>query len=75
MVAGPGEYCRLHDVQTGLVSEEPTGINVGDFLNRLAFSEGRHDHLIAAGLRQFLAHMTNVGDVLDVDYFETTVNQ
>ncbi|GIS95007.1 MAG: hypothetical protein CM1200mP22_22440 [Dehalococcoidia bacterium] len=41
VVAGPGEYCRLHKVQTGLVSEEPTGINVGDFLNCLAFSEGR----------------------------------
>ena len=31
--------------------------------------------LVTAGLGQFLAHMTDVGDVLDVGYLHAAVNQ
>ena len=73
--AGPREHGCFHDVQAGFVPVEPAGVNVGNLLDRFAFGQSGHDHLIAAGLGQFLAHVTNVGDVLDVGYLHAAVNQ
>ena len=66
MLAGPGEYVGVLDVEAGFVAVEAAGVELGDFGDGFAFGEGGEDHFVAAGFDQFLAHMADVGDVFDV---------
>ena len=55
MLAGPREDMGLHDVQAGFVAVETPGIQLRDFLDRLALGQGGQNHLVAAGFHQFPA--------------------
>ena len=75
VLAGPREYVGGHDVQAGLIAVEAAGVELGDFLDGLTLGEGGEDHLVAAGLHQLLAHVPDVGDVLDVVHLKTVVHE
>ena len=66
VVGGPGKDVGRQDVHPLLVLEEAVGVELGDLPDGLPFGQGGHNHLVAAGLHQFLAHVAHVGDVLDV---------
>ena len=73
--AGPRENVGVQDVEPGFVAVKAAGVELGDFRHRLALGQGGQDHLVAAGFHQFLAHMADVGDVLDVADFEAVARQ
>ena len=68
MLSCPREHLGRQNIDSLFILKEAIGIILGNFPYCLAFGQGRQDHLIAAGLDQFLAHVANVGDVLDVVY-------
>ena len=67
VVGGFGEFLRGDDVELALVAEEPVGVELGDLGGGFALGYGGGDDFVAALLQDFLAHMADVGDVLDVD--------
>ena len=75
----PGEHVGLLDVDALFIFPENAGVEFANFLEGLAFGQGGHNHLVAAGLGQLLPHMAHVGDVLDVIdlvavYFQDAAN-
>ena len=66
VMGGPGEHVGRLDVGAFLVLPEPFGVELADFLEGFALGQRGHDHLVAAGLGQFLPHVADIGDVLDV---------
>ena len=75
VMAGPRENMGLQDVQPFLIAVEPSGVQFGDLLHRLAFGKGGQDHLVPARFHQLLPHVADVGDVLDVLNFEAMMRQ
>jgi hypothetical protein len=68
---GDGVRCAREDgggedVEGGLVAEEGVSVEGGDVLRGLARSAGGGDHLVLAAIEDVLAHVADVGDVLDV---------
>ena len=60
------EYVGRQDVDGALVTEELIRIAAGDVCRCETGTEGFGDDLVLAAIEQLLAHVTDVGDVLDV---------
>ena len=54
------------DIHPGFVPVERIGVEIGDVLDRLAFGQGRQNHLVTPGFYQLLTHVAHVGDVFDL---------
>ena len=65
---GPREVVCRDDVELAFVAQEAGGVCLGDLRRRLSRRERRRDHLVLALLQRLLAHVADVGDVLDVEY-------
>ena len=75
VLAGPREHVSIHYVQPRLVAMETASVQLGDLLDGLALGQGGEDHLVATGLHQFLTHMADVGNVLDVMDLEAVMHE
>ena len=70
MFRGPGVDLGRKDVDSRLVLVEAVGVELGYLPNGLALGQGRQYHLVPAGFQQLLAHVPDVGDVLDVEHLD-----
>ena len=68
MIGGARKVRRRKDPEPTLVFVETRLVELGDLLWRLALGEGRRDDLVLASFHRVLAHVPDVGDVLDRDH-------
>ena len=67
VVGGLRELVRGPDSELLFVFEKAVGVELGNLGRRLSFLDGGGDDLVLAAFEHLLAHVSDIGDVLDVD--------
>ncbi len=73
VVGGPGHDVGQADVDQGLIGQPGIGIELGDLGRRLPLLERRQHHPVLAGIGLVVAHVADIGDVLDVEHLVSEV--
>ena len=66
MIGGARKARSREDPESSFILMEARLIKLGDLLRGLSLGERGRDDLVLASLDRVLAHVTDVGDVLDV---------
>ena len=75
VVSSLGEFVGRLDAQLLLVGPEPQRVELRNLRRRLALFYGGSDDLVFAAFQHLLAHVADIGNVLDVDHVQALFGQ